>query len=44
MQISVKEGMVLMDQSQARLLQAKSISYETAISRAENKKLIPKPA
>lgn len=43
MQIGVKEGMVLMDQSLGKLLQQKLITYETAFSRAENKKLIPKP-
>lgn len=42
MQIGVKEGMVLMDQTLARLVQSKTITYEEALSRAENKKLIPK--
>lgn len=44
MQIGTKEGMILMDQYMAKLLQQKLITYETALARAENKKLIPKPA
>jgi twitching motility protein PilT len=42
MQIGVKEGMVLMDQTLAKLLAAKQITYDQAFLRAENKKLIPK--
>lgn len=42
MQIGVREGMVLMDQTLAKLVQAKTITYEQAIVRAENKKLIQK--
>ncbi|PWT93732.1 MAG: type IV pili twitching motility protein PilT [Acidobacteria bacterium] len=42
MQIGVKEGMILMDQCLAKLLAAKTITYEQALSRAENKKIIPK--
>jgi twitching motility protein PilT len=42
MQIGVKEGMVLMDQTLGRLVQQKLITYEAAIARAENKKLIQK--
>ena len=42
MQIGVREGMVLMDQSLAKLVQSKTITYEQAIVRAENKKLIQK--
>ena len=42
MQIGVKEGMLLMDQSLARLVQAKVITYDEALARAENRKLIPK--
>ncbi len=33
-----QEGMILMDQYMAKLLQQKLITYETALSRAENKK------
>jgi twitching motility protein PilT len=42
MQIGVKEGMVLMDQTLARLAATKVITYEQAMVRAENKKLISK--
>lgn len=42
MQIGVKEGMILMDQNLSKLVQSKTISYEQAIVRAENKKIIPK--
>lgn len=42
MQIGVKEGMILMDQSLLKLVQSKTITYEQAILRAENKKMIPK--
>lgn len=44
MQIGSREGMVLMDQALAKLVQSKVITYEAAMLRAENKKLIPKPA
>jgi twitching motility protein PilT len=40
MQIGVKEGMMLMDQCLAKLASSKRITYEQAVSRAENKKLI----
>ncbi len=43
MQIGLKEGMVLMDHSLAKLVKDKSISYEQGLGRAENKKLITKP-
>ena len=42
MQIGVKEGMVLMDQTLAKLVTSKVITYDQAMARAENKKLIPK--
>ncbi len=42
MQIGVKEEMVLMDQMLAKLMTSKMISYDQAMARAENKKLIPK--
>ena len=42
MQIGVREGMVLMDQTLAKLVQQKVITYESAIARAESKKLIQK--
>lgn len=42
MQIGTTQGMILMDQCLAKLLTAKLITYEQAILRAENKKLIPK--
>jgi twitching motility protein PilT len=44
MQIGVKEGMVLMDQSLAKLVKDKIIAYEQGLARAENKKMIIKPA
>ncbi len=43
MQIGVKEGMVLMDYSLARLVKEKVITYEQGFARAENKKAIIKP-
>jgi twitching motility protein PilT len=43
MQIGIKEGMVLMDQSLAKLVKDKIITYEQGFARAENKKLIAKP-
>jgi len=43
MQIGTKEGMILMDQSLAKLVKDKVISYEHGYARAENKKLIMKP-
>jgi twitching motility protein PilT len=43
MQIGLKEGMVLMDQSLAKLVKDKVITYEQGFARAENKKLIAKP-
>ena len=44
MQIGTRDGMILMDQYLAKLLSSKTITYEQAMLRAENKKLIPKPA
>lgn len=44
MQIGSTQGMILMDQCLAKLVQSKAITYEEAMSRAENRKLIPKPA
>jgi twitching motility protein PilT len=42
MQIGVKEGMVLMDQNLAKLVTSKIITYDQAMARADNKKLIPR--
>jgi twitching motility protein PilT len=44
MQIGVREGMVLMDQTLAKLVKDKVITYEQGFARAENKKIIQKPA
>ena len=44
MQIGTKEGMILMDQCLAQLVTSKQITYDQALLRADNKKLIPKPA
>jgi twitching motility protein PilT len=41
MQIGVKEGMVLMDHCLLRLLNARLITQEQALSRIENRKLMP---
>ena len=43
MQMGAKEGMVLMDQSLARLHASNRISYEEALFRVESKKMIAKP-
>lgn len=43
MQIGVREGMVLMDQTLAKLVKDKIIAYEQGFVRAENKKMIVKP-
>jgi twitching motility protein PilT len=40
MQIATKEGMILMDQCLSKLVSSKTITYEQAILRAENKKAI----
>ena len=40
MQIASKEGMILMDQCLSRLVSSKTIAYEQALIRAENKKAI----
>lgn len=42
MQIGVKEGMVMMDQCLAKLVASKTITYDQAMIRAENKKMIVK--
>ena len=42
MQLAVKDGMVLMDQCLAKMVQSRTIPYEQALLRAENKKLIPR--
>lgn len=42
MQIGSKEGMILLDQYLVKLLQQKIITYDMALNRADNKKLIPK--
>ena len=42
MQIGIKDGMILMDQCLAKLVNARIITYDQALLRAENKKLIPK--
>jgi twitching motility protein PilT len=42
MQIGVREGMVMMDQCLAKLAASKAISYDQAVLRAENKKIIVK--
>jgi len=42
MQLASKEGMIQMDQCLAKLVTSKIISYEQAVIRAENKRLIPK--
>lgn len=43
MQIGVREGMQLMDLCLAKLVASKLITYEQAMLRVENRKLIPKP-
>ena len=43
MQMGLKEGMMLMDQCLVGLVTAGLITYEEAILRAENRKMIPKP-
>jgi len=40
MQMGAKEGMALMDQMLAKMVQTKQITYEQAVARAENKKVI----
>jgi Tfp pilus assembly pilus retraction ATPase PilT len=40
MQIATKEGMILMDQCLSKLVASKTITYEQAVLRAENKKAI----
>ena len=40
MQIATKEGMILMDQCLSKLVASRTITYEQAILRAENKKAI----
>jgi twitching motility protein PilT len=42
MQLASKEGMIQMDQCLSKLVTAKVVSYDQAVLRAENKKLIPK--
>jgi twitching motility protein PilT len=42
MQLATKEGMIQMDQCLAKLVTTKIVSYEQALLRAENKRLIPK--
>jgi len=42
MQMGLKEGMGLMDQMLAKMLQTKQITYDQAVARAENKKMIPR--
>ena len=42
MQLAVKDGMVLMDQSLSKLVTSKVVSYDQALLRAENKRSIPK--
>jgi twitching motility protein PilT len=44
MQIGSREGMMLMDQCLAQLVTSKTITYDQAILRAENKKMIIRPA
>ena len=40
MQIATKEGMILMDQCLSKLVSSRTVTYEQAILRAENKKAI----
>ena len=43
MQMGIKEGMMLMDQCLAKLVTSGVVTYDEAIFRAENRKMIPKP-
>jgi twitching motility protein PilT len=42
MQLAVKDGMLLLDQSLSKLVTSKIVSYDQALLRAENKRTIPK--
>lgn len=42
MQLASKEGMILMDQCLAKMVTSKIVTYEQAVIRAENRRLIPK--
>jgi twitching motility protein PilT len=42
MQLAVKDGMVLMDQSLSKLVTSKTVTYDQAALRAENKRTIPR--
>ncbi len=43
MQMGLKEGMMLMDQCLAKLVTSGVVTYDEAMFRAENRKMIPKP-